>query len=152
MLFTGTRGNVHFVIAHCIQFYFYLLWVNSSAMLDKSDIEKLLSFQNVFIITKEVVNILLFCFLSLFFSFSSKLKYLILQALFCIVSFTDFSDFWCTSNVADLVPLCSFLIIRSSSRGKSCSFKCSTIILHRKVYARISGTEIDAGYLYFNLA
>lgn len=120
-------------------------------MVDKSDIEKLLSFQNLFILTKRVANILLFHFLFLFFSFSSKPKYLILQALFCIVIFTDFSYFWCTSNVADLVPLSSFLIIISSSRGKLCSFKCSTIILNRKIYAWISASGIDAGYFFFNL-
>lgn len=102
-------------------------------MMDKADIGKLLSSQNIFILTKAVVNILLLPF-SNFFFFFFKTKHPILQA-FVYVSFTDCSYFWCTSNVADLVPLSSFLIIRSSGRGKSCSLKYSTIILNRNVYA-----------------
>lgn len=133
---------MHSILLKC----FVFCCVNSCAMVDKSDIEKPLYFQNIFILTKRVVNILLFNFLFLFFSLSSKPKNLILQALFCIVCFTDFSYFWCTSNIADYVPLSSFLIIRSSSRGKSCSFKCSTIIFNRKVYAWIIASGIDAGY------
>lgn len=103
-------------------------------MTDKADIGKLLSSQNIFILTKGVVNILLLPF-SNFFFFFFKTKHPILQAFVYVVSFTGCSYFWCTSNVADLVPLSSLLIIRSFGRGKSCSFKYSTIILNRDVYA-----------------